>query len=158
MKKILLLLSLSIFSSAHADNDVADWRKDSTADEKLEQLISVIPSTSVIMLQMGERYKNLYWAAKQGKWKFANYQMEEMEQLIDMLIITRPNREKTAMEFKNTVFSSMPEVVKSENWNTFKAGFENLRNACMACHAKNDHSFITLPIPKSANSPVLGMQ
>lgn len=145
----LLLLSLSA--------QAADWRTTAPAADKLENLVAVMPGASVIMLQMGERYKNLYWAAKQNKWEFAEYQTEEMEDLLIMLKITRPARAKTADEFLEAVFPMISEATASKDWKRFEHAFETLRHQCMACHAKNDHAFITLPMPKSANSPVLGM-
>jgi len=120
-------------------------------------MTKVIPSVSNIMIQMGERYKNLYWAAKMGKWEFANYQVEEMQELIKTLQITRPKRADTASEFLQAVIPAMPKAIESKQWTEFETGFELLRQQCMTCHAKNDHAFITLPIPKSANSPVLNM-
>jgi hypothetical protein len=124
----------------------------------LEQLAKVMPGASVIMLQMGERYKNLYWAAKQGKWEFAEYQTEEMEDLLQTLKITRPARAKTADEFLHAVFPMISKAAASRDWQRFEHAFESMRHQCMACHEKNDHAFVTLPIPKSANSPVLGME
>ena len=155
ISRIALSLILTVITpaSVHA----SDWRETATNHEKIDHLLTVMPSASVIMLQMGERYKNLYWAAKQGKWAFAEYQIEEMEDLIETLKITRPARAKTASEFQRVVFPALPDAVGQQDWTSFAPAFEQLRNQCMACHAKNDHAFITLPIPKSANSPVLNM-
>jgi len=153
-----LFITLTNVSNVFASGDTPDRDTSSTDKDKIEKLLKVMPSASVIMLQMGERYKNLYWAAKQSKWEFAEYQLEEMEQLIETLMITRPNRAKTAMEFKNIVFPSVLNAAKTKDFDTFYAGFDKLRHACISCHAKNDHDFITLPIPRSANSPVLGME
>ena len=149
-----ILLALTPLACVHA----ADWRESSTDKNKINSLLTVMPGASVIMLQMGERYKNLYWAAKQEKWAFAEYQTEEMEELIRMLKITRPARAKTANEFQQAVFPSLPDAIANWDWKTFVPAFNQLRTQCMSCHAKNDHAFITLPIPRSANSPVLNMQ
>jgi len=157
MKIKSLILLLMFVGSASAADKADDWRSNASVNEKVQNLIEVMPSASVIMLQMGERYKNLYWAAKQEKWDFAEYQMEEMRELVNMLIITRPGRAETAKMFRTAVFEKLTTAVESRKWNQFEKGFELLRTECMQCHARNDHAFITLPIPKSANSPVLNM-
>ncbi|MBN4079313.1 hypothetical protein JYT26_01605 [Beggiatoa alba] len=149
---ILWLAGLSFAASA-SDDDATDH-----SQKTLEKLLKVMPSASVVMLQMGERYKNLYWAAKLGQWEFAEYQTEEMEELIRTLIITRPARAKTANAFLHAVFPMISEAAADRDWPRFERAFGELRDQCMACHAKNDHAFVTLPIPKSANSPVLNMQ
>ena len=135
----------------------ADWRESATQQDKVGKLVRVMPGASEIMLQVGERYKNLYWAAKQGKWEFAEYQTEELEELIEKLQITRPKRAETAGEFLRAVFPGIRQAAASRKWSRFEPAFEHLRRQCVACHARNDHGFITLPIPKRASSPVLNM-
>ena len=105
MKYTLLALSILFSSQAVANGTYDDWRKSSATKEKINNLVKVIPSTSDIMFQMGERYKNFYWAAKQGKWEFAEYQMEEMQSLIRTLTITRPKRKATAENLRPACFS-----------------------------------------------------
>lgn len=150
-----LILGLTLVTLTNAN--AADWRSTAADNQKIKRLVTVMPSASVIMLQMGDRYKNLYWAARLEKWDFAEYQMEEMAELVKMLKITRPGRAKTASEFQQAVFPRLPEAIASHNWATFETAFDQLRTQCMSCHTKNGHAFITLPIPKSANSPVLNL-
>jgi len=101
INKFLILISFLLVaqSTVVAMEDHQDWRKSANIEEKVNQMTKVIPSASNIMIQMGERYKNLYWAAKMGKWEFANYQVEEMQELIKTLQITRPKKADTASEF-----------------------------------------------------------
>ena len=156
MKYLLcLFLSLNIAGS-YADSDHDDWRKSAGDDEKLEKLIKVIPSTSDIMFQMGHRYKNLYWAGKQGKWEFAEYQIEEMQSLIKKLIITRPKREETARNFLNYAFDGYEDAIENQNWAGFQKAFDKMRQACERCHQQNKHGFIKRQkTPAKGHSPAL---
>ncbi len=151
---VLLCVATGIPAAATAQ----DWRKNVSTVKKVEKLIEVMPATGNIMIEMGERYKNLYWAAKLGQWEFANYQAEEMEELIDKLKITRPELAETANEFLKKSYPHVFQIVKLRDWSKFLVMFENLRNECMACHSKNGHGFIGLPIPKQSSSPVLNME
>jgi len=140
-------------STAHAD-----WRSESSPEQQLSNLVELVPGTAHWMFEMGERYKNLYWAAKQGRWEFAQYQVEEIEKLIKVVQLARPARAETAQEFVDTGIPAITEGVASKNWPTFKAAFTQLHDACMDCHGKNDHAFISLPIePVGAGSPVLNL-
>jgi hypothetical protein len=114
--------------------------------------------TGEIMLQLGERYRNLYWAAKLERWEFAAYQGEEIEELVEKLIAAQPKRAKSAGKFLAKVYPRLPEAIGTREWRRFERAFEELRTQCMACHEKNGKAFITLPVPKSASSPVLNMQ
>jgi len=141
--------------TASAQND---WRKNAPTDQKIEKLVKVMPGAATLMIEMGFRYQNLYWAAKQGKWEFSAYQREEMEDLLKTLMITRPKRAKTAEVFLKTGFAGLEPALKTRDGRRFEAGFETMRQACMTCHAQNAHAFIELPLPKRAFSPVLNIE
>jgi len=153
--KYLLCFLLSInMASSYADSD--DWRKSADDDEKLENVIKVIPSTSDLMFQMGHRYQNLYWAAKQGKWEFADYQIEEMQSLIKKLMITRPKRRETADNFLGYAFNGYEDAIENKDWPRFQKAFDKMRLACERCHKQNGHEFIKLQkTPAKGHSPAL---
>lgn len=136
----------------------ADWRQQAGDAEKTEKLIQLVPGTAHWMVEMGERYKNLYWAAKQGQWEFAEYQVEEIEDLVHRVQLARPKRAVTAQEFLNKAIGPMMKALETREWDSFREGFSSLRTACMHCHTQNDHAFITLPHePVTAASPVLNL-
>jgi len=156
MQKYLIFITLLISFNIMADDDEQDWRKSGSDKTKLNNVVKVIPSTSDIMFQVGERYKNLYWAAKQGKWEFAEYQLEEIESEIEKLKITRPKRAKTADIFLNSAVEDVEKAIKKQDWNRFQAQFEQMRQQCVQCHVKNDHAFIVpVKIPPKGSSPAL---
>ncbi len=158
LKYMMCTVVLSVVTAIPLVAAAQDWRNTASTDKKLDKLVAVMPATGNIMIEMGERYKNLYWAAKLGQWEFAGYQAEEMEELIDKLKITRPGLTKTANDFLRNSYPRLPQAIKTRDWDKFSAMFENLRSECMACHSKNEHGFITLPIPKRASSPVLELE
>lgn len=156
MKFFKLALMLAISSNAVADESQDDWRKTGSDKEKLDNVVRVIPGASNLMLQMGERYKNLYWAGKQGKWEFAKYQVEEMEELIKTLLITRPKRAATARDFLKSGFIKFEKAFETKDTGAFFGAFEHMRQECMTCHRRNDHAFVKLPgKPGRGQSPVL---
>lgn len=157
MKSFFAVLSMTLFftSSTYAGN-YTDWRKTGTDNDKQQNMIKALPGTSVHMLQVGERFRNLYWAGKLGKWEFAEYQIEEIQELLKRVGITRPKRKATADIFLENAFRLFPAALENKNTATFYKAFEHMRNECVKCHAANEHSFITLPAkPKRSNSLVL---
>lgn len=156
MRILLMLVAFLTASYVFADSNNDDWRKTGTQQEKLDNVVKVIPSTADIMFQMGERYRNLYWAGKQGKWEFAEYQTEEMQSLMKKLIITRPKRAATARVFLLDGFTGFEDAIEHKDWGKFENAFEHMRDRCMACHIQNDHAFVKLnKKPVKGNSPVL---
>ncbi|MEN8167115.1 MAG: hypothetical protein ABFR65_06500 [Pseudomonadota bacterium] len=159
MKKTVLTIGMAMFLCAGLGVDAADWRKTGSDGEKLKNLVAAVPGTSHWMFEIGERYKNLYWAAKQAKWEFANYQLEEIEKLVQLVQLTRPKRAETAQQFLDSGIPQMHKGLQTREWEGFKASFNNLSAACMRCHVQNDHGFIVLPSePKGASSPVLNLE
>lgn len=136
----------------------ADWRQTAPDSEKIARLLEVMPSTGVVMIELGERYKNLYWAGRQGRWEFAGYQLEEIEEGIERVMITRPARAATAKVFLERGVDELKAAIQARDAEAFSRGFETMRGECVACHARNDHGFITLPAePATASSPVLNL-
>ncbi len=151
------VLSAGVLLAGSAD--LNDWRKQGSEQEKLEALVRLVPGTSHWMIEMGERYKNLYWAAKLQKWDFAAYQAEEIEALINTVALARPNRAASAEQFRQSLFPWLHEQVGSGDWETFQAAFRKLNSECMACHIREEHAFVTIPLePATASSPVLNLQ
>jgi hypothetical protein len=159
MKRIILISSLALVLGIIGNPVAADWRKSGDDAEKLRNLVAALPGTSHWMFEVGERYKNLYWAAKQEKWEFAEYQLEEIESLVKLVKLTRPQRTASADEFLDSAIPRMEAGLATREWKTFKSSFKQLSQACMHCHAQNDHAFVVLPAePKSASSPVLNLR
>ena len=163
LKTIFIALSLAsvpLHALADEGDEIRgdDWRTRAKTTDKVENLVKTIPGAADIMIVVGERYKNLYWAAKQGKWEFAEYQAEELKDLIEKLQITRPKRAETAQEFLDAVFPDIIKASGSGDWKRFSSSFKRMRERCMQCHAQNDHGFIVLETPKTAGSPVLNMR
>ncbi len=149
----VIAASLALTPAAHADSD---WRKSAPQEEKIQKLVEVMPSTANLMLEVGARYRHLYWAAKLGRWEFAAYQAEEIEALIETLQITRPGRAQTAAVFLEMAYPEITDAAESGEWQRFEKAFQRLRQECLACHAANEHAFITLPeVPPRSTSPVL---
>lgn len=150
---------LPLFALLLAIPAAADWRKDGTDAEKLSNLTTLVPGTSHWMAEMGERYQNIYWAAKQEKWKFTQYQAEEIEKLVKIVMLARPKRAASAQTFLDNVFPGLNEAIDKMSWKAFEPAFVNMHGQCMACHAREDHAFVTIPLePATAHSPVLNLK
>ena len=137
----------------------SDWRKEGTAEEQLANLAKLVPGAAHWMIEMGERYQNLYWAARQEKWEFAAYQAEEIEKLVQTLMVARPGRAASAQIFLDNVFPALHEAVATRQWEAFEPSFRKLNAECVACHGREDHAFVQIPPePATASSPVLNLR
>ena len=133
-----------------------DWRSDGSDAEKLEQLIRAMPNTAALMLQVGDRYNNLYWAARQGQWEYAGYQMAEMQGALRRNAVTRPGRAANLQSFLDEGFEGMKEAIEAQDDERFFRSFEQMRGQCMSCHADTGYAFIAVPAqPPRPSNPAL---
>lgn len=143
MQRILVMLLLSLPAvTALASGD----------EPELEE---AQPSAGHIMIEMGYRYSALYFAARQQRWDFAGYQLEEMDEALQRLAYLKPKLWDDIGRFRATALKDLQKALTARNAERFAAGFEKLRAECTACHAKHGVGFIQLPVPKSHSSPVL---
>ena len=153
------ILGVPFLLAVAASAQAGDWRQEASEDVQRQNLIKLVPGASHWMIEMGERYKNLFWAAKLGKWEFAQYQAEEIESLVQTMALARPKRAQSAEIFLQKVFPSLHQAVGSKDWARFQSAFRGLNSECIACHVREDHDFIVIPAePASANSPVLNLK
>lgn len=153
----LVIAALALSGAAAADQN-GDWRKSGDTEAKVEQILKTLPSTAHVMIEVGERYQNLYWAGKLGQWEFAEYQMEEIAKLIELLQISSPKRAATAQVFLDHAMVEFDAAFKKKDWGTFLHAFRTMRAQCILCHNNNDHGFIVPPEhPITANSVILNL-
>jgi hypothetical protein len=155
---LTVLLLVWLTDGMAAAEDRKDWRKSGTTADKVEQILKTLPSTSHVMLEVGARYQDLYWAGKLGQWDFAAYQVEEIVKLIEMLQISSPKRAATAQVFLDHAVTEFDAALQKKEWETFQHAFGAMRAQCIVCHNSNDHGFIVPPEhPVTAPSVILNL-
>lgn len=153
----LLMTAIFAFSGTILA-DRGDWRSRGSSEDTIEQILKTLPSTAQVMIEVGERYQNLYWAARLGQWEFAEYQAEELVSLIELLQISRPERAATAQVFLAHAMGEFDAAFEKKDWAAFQHAFRTLRAQCIVCHEHNDHGFIVPPEqPATAPSVILNL-
>ena len=145
MKGILTGLLLCMTAALAATVD--------SAEESLPE--EALPGAGHIMIEMGYRYSALYFAARQQRWDFAGYQLEEMQEALQRLAYLKPALWEDIGRFRATALKDLEKTLSVRDWARFAAGFDKMRAACAACHAKNGVGFIQIPVPRRHFSPVL---
>lgn len=153
----VLVVALGFSGMLLADKG-GDWRSHGSSEDKIAQILDTLPSTSHVMVEVGERYQNLYWAAKLDQWEFAEYQAEEIVGLIELLQISRPERAATAQRFLDHAMDEFEVAFEKKDWAAFQHAFHTLRAQCIVCHDHNGHGFIVPPEqPATATSVILNL-
>ncbi|MES0868346.1 hypothetical protein [Pseudovibrio sp. SCP19] len=155
---LLIMASGSVYSSNYQEHskNVEDWRKTGTSEEQLKALVKVTPGTHHWMPEIAYRLQSMYWAGKQQKWEFAEYQIDSMEKMIGRVANARPKRGPSIDTFKANVFGELYKAVKTKDFEVFAEAVAITSTECTACHAKEGFDYIAIPaVPPKPNNIVL---
>lgn len=152
MKKILItLFSIGMLMSCtqQGDGDITygTWLK---GDKQyfVEEIEEQFGGFSAAMTEVAYRYEELYWAGMDGNWAYADYQLEHIEEAIEAGITRRPDRSLNAELFLKSDQQKMQLIIDEEDGEGFASAFNAYRQACIACHEREDVSFIPVNLPK----------
>ena len=131
----------------------SDWLTGST-EEQLKTLAGLQPGLGTVMIEYGNRFTNLYYAAKGGNWKLAEYQLKEALEIQEVGEATRPKRAKGLKKFEDESLTPLSQAIQGKDFATFEAAFNNAVKGCNACHDDEGFKFIVYQLPSEPVSPI----
>lgn len=158
------LFSLSIFSlmviscqTKTEEKSIAvglDGWLEGTTEEKFDEVAHQLGGFSRTMVEVGYRYSELYWAAMDENWGYADHQIEHIIEAMEDGLKRRPMRSASAEEFMKETLPYMESLIEKEDKEEFLKGFQMFTSACNACHSKEGESAIMIQAPLNRTSPV----
>jgi hypothetical protein len=148
------MIAASLILFAGVAYAASDWLK-GTPDEKLKSLAEIQPGLGTVMIEYANRYSTLYYAAKNGNWEVAAYEVKEMREIQRVGETTRPARGSELRAFEKSYLEPIDAAIKSKDWGKFEYAFKAGVQACNACHAGAGFPFLKYQLPKSSSSPLL---
>src|SRR3982750_4702400 len=82
----------------------ADEGKD--VQKQIDELRSALPKFAIPMREVGDRFQNMYFAAKDGNWALAAYMSKYMNGSMNPASVTKPAEYKVWKSFYDDTFSS----------------------------------------------------
>ena len=159
--KTILLIFILVIASLYACNSgdksqpsgAEGWLK---GDEnmKFETVAKQLRGFDMAMIETGYRYQELYWAGKDENWEYATYQVEKIKVAIENGLERRPKRAASAQDFLNIALPEIGKAIANKDTIQFKQAFTALTANCLACHALEKVSFVTVKTPVERQSPV----
>ena len=114
----------------------------------LDDLAVIQPGLNRIMPDIGTRYWKLYYAAKEGNWVLADFQLGEIKELMELGMVTRPKYEEDLDTFVRDDLGAIEDGIKAKDWEEFEVAFQQgVRNA-NDYHKSNDKPYIQWKLPE----------
>lgn len=113
----------------------------------VDQLAKIVPGAGVLMVEIGYRWWALYYAGIDGNWDLASYQIDETEEAMDVISVTRPKRKEGLKGFLNAHKKPLQDAIKAKDTAKFKTAFDNSVKGCNSCHKASEKGFVKWQIP-----------
>ena len=120
-----------------------------TVDEKFEMVATQLRGFDMAMVETGYRYNELYWAAQDSNWGYAEYQAGKIRTAIENGLKRRPLRAKSAETFLTIVLPAVQEAIKERDATRLREGLGTLRATCNTCHEAEKVEFIHVEEPRT---------
>ena len=113
----------------------------------LDELATLQPGLTILMPLVGERYWKLYYAARAENWDMALYQAQQVRELMETGIITRPEHSKDLQAFLEGYLELIEEAIEEQDWDVFEEAYSDGIIGSKMYHDKNDRSYIRWKLP-----------
>ncbi len=118
----------------------------------LDQIAEIQPGLGTVMLEYGNRFYIMYYAAKNGNWDLAGYQLKEALEIQETGETTRQGRAPMLKSFESAYLGPLNNTINAKDWNAFQTAYNNTINGCNGCHAANQFPYIKYTLPSNPPS------
>lgn len=127
----LLVITGGAFAATDADTQM-----------QIDAIKAAIPKFAVPMREVGDRFQNMYFAAKGGNWALAAYMSKYMNGALNPAKLTKPEEYKTWQKFYEGKFAPVNKAIQAKDFNGFQAAYDKVIDDCNSCHKKMEYTFI----------------
>lgn len=128
---VLLAMGGSVAMAADADTQA-----------QLDAIKATIPKFAIPMREVGDRFQNMYFAAKGGNWALAAYMSKYMNGAMNPAKLTKPEEYLSWKKFYEARFADVEHAIQTKNLPAFETAYTKVIDDCNACHKKMDYGFI----------------
>jgi len=117
-------------------------------DEKFQMVATQLRGFDMAMVETGYRYNELYWAAQDSNWGYAEYQAGKIRTAIENGLKRRPLRAKSAETFLTIVLPAVQDAIKQRDAALLRERLGSLRSTCNTCHEAEKVEFVHVGEPQ----------
>jgi hypothetical protein len=115
---------------------------DPETQAQIDAIKAVIPKFAIPMREVGDRYQDMYFAAKGGNWALAAYMSKYMNGAMTPASLTKPAEYKDWRVFYDQDFVPVNKAIQAKDWAAFDAAYTKTIETCNTCHKFMEYGFI----------------
>ena len=131
-------LALGAFASISFGQETKDIQK------QVDELRSALPKFAIPMREVGDRFQNMYFAAKGGNWALAAYMSKYMNGSMNPASVTKPAEYKVWKGFYDETFGPVNKAIQAKDFAAFEKAYNAVIGDCNSCHEGMGYGFIKL--------------
>ncbi len=116
----------------------------------IDDIAAMLPGPARLMHEVGIRWWKVYYAAQAENWPLAEYEVKEIEELIDTCIITRPKYTQWMEPFIKDDLGAVMGTIKKKDWEGFQTAFHDATKNANDYHKAADKPLIVWKLPDSS--------
>ena len=108
----------------------------------LNDVVGVLPKFAIPMREVGDRFQNMYFAAKGGNWGLAFYMSKYMNNALNPAKLTKPDEYPLWASFYTEKFAPVNKAIGAKDLAAFEKEYTAVIKECNACHTAMGYAFI----------------
>ena len=108
----------------------------------VKDVVGVLPKFAIPMREVGDRFQNMYFAAKGGNWALAYYMSKYMNAAMNPAKITKPDEYPMWSGFYESAMDPVNKAIVAKDFATFERKYVETIASCNTCHSAMGYSFI----------------
>jgi hypothetical protein len=119
-----------------------------TVDRKFDTVAKHLRGFDMAMVEAGYRYNELYWAAQDENWGYADYQVKKIRTAVENGLERRPKRAPSAATLLKVVLPAVEEAIARRDSALLRERIGALRSTCNSCHQAEKVEFVHVGVPQ----------
>ncbi len=139
---VVLALTGSAFAATDADTQA-----------QLDAIKAAIPKFAVPMREVGDRFQDMYFAAKGGNWALAAYMSKYMNGAMAPAKLTKSEEYKSWQAFYEAGFAPVNKAIQAKDLKGFEKEYTAVIETCNGCHEAMGYGFVKVVKLKGPADP-----
>jgi hypothetical protein len=110
--------------------------------KQIDAVKGALPKFAIPMREVGDRFQNMYFAAKGGNWGLAAYMSKYMNGSMNPAKVTKPAEYEAWKSFYTDTFSAVDKAIAAQDFKAFEKQYMAVIPHCNSCHAGMGYGFI----------------
>ena len=115
---------------------------DAETQAQLDAIKAAIPKFAIPMREVGDRFQNMYFAAKGVNWALAAYMSKYMNGAMNPAKLTKPEEYAVWKKFNDEKFAGVNKTIMAKDLAAFEVAYTDVIDGCNSCHKKMEYGFI----------------